>query len=116
MVRSVVVEGHTDETGTDAWNVQLSQNRATQVAEQTLQLLSHDSKNYRCFLSMMSASGRGDNDLVRIGGQIDEDKSRRVEFHLRVPSFEQRNAAPRDLEMKIQHVTGSNARIELQHE
>jgi outer membrane protein OmpA-like peptidoglycan-associated protein len=116
MVRSVVVEGHTDETGTDAWNVELSQNRATRVAEQTLRLLKQDSQNYHCFLSMMSASGRGENDLIYVTGKIDEDKSRRVEFHLRVPSFEQRNASPSATLEPIQQAAKREATIELRHE
>ena len=91
-VRSVVVEGHTDASGSDERNIQLSQDRASRVAELTLEILKGDAKDYDCFIGMMSASGRGKNDQVSVNGQVDEGKSRRVEFHLRVPSFEQRNA------------------------
>jgi outer membrane protein OmpA-like peptidoglycan-associated protein len=92
LVRSVVVEGHTDASGSDEWNIQLSQDRASRVAELTLEILKGDANNYDCFLGMMSASGRGKNDQISVKGQVDEGKSRRVEFHLRVPSFEQRSA------------------------
>jgi outer membrane protein OmpA-like peptidoglycan-associated protein len=92
MVRSIVIEGYTDASGTDLINVRLSQDRATSVAMATLNILTgRDPGDYSCFLGMMSASGRGKNDLVYVNGQPDPGESRRVEFHLRVPSFEQRS-------------------------
>ncbi len=117
-VRSVVVEGHTDEVGKDLHNVELSQNRATAVAKNTLIILTQrDQKNYACFLGMMSASGRGPNDLIRDSeGNIDEGKSRRVEFHLRVPSFEQRNAVQPNAMAPLKRAAGTQSEVRFHHE
>jgi hypothetical protein len=65
---------------------------------------------------MMSAGGHGDNDLIRIDGKVDEDKSRRVEFHLRVPSFEQRNVILPRAAAPVLKAAGEDAQIELRHE
>jgi outer membrane protein OmpA-like peptidoglycan-associated protein len=90
-VNSVVVEGHTDQVGPDLANVKLSQERSMAVVEAALNTLGSDRTNYTCFLRLMSASGRGKNDpRFTAIGKIDEGSSRRVEFHLRVPSSEQR--------------------------
>jgi outer membrane protein OmpA-like peptidoglycan-associated protein len=116
-VRSVVVEGHTDEVGKDLHNVELSQRRATAVAKDTLTILTErDQRNYPCFLGMMSASGRGKNDLIYLNGKLDEAKSRRVEFHLRVPSFEQRNAAEPNPMAPIKRAAGDLSEVQFRHE
>ena len=114
MVRSPVIEGYTDDTGDDLRNVALSQNRATSVADKALKILNgQDEKDYNCFLGMMSASGRGKNDLIYVNGKLDQDMSRRVEFHLRVPSSEQRNASA-----SVAQAAGGEAqvRVNSQHE
>jgi outer membrane protein OmpA-like peptidoglycan-associated protein len=114
-VRSVVIQGYTDDTGPDLHNVVLSQERASAVAEEALTILTQaDRKDYACFLGMMSASGRGKNDLIYIDRQkdkVDEDRSRRVEFHLRVPSFEQRDA-----QKSIRQAAGSQSQVDFRHE
>lgn len=117
-VRSLVVEGHTDEIGKDLHNVELSQRRATAVAKETLIILTErDLQDYTCFLGVMSASGRGSNDLIfDANRQIDEGKSRRVEFHLRVPSFEQRNLPLPATTAAVVQAVGGASEVETRHE
>jgi outer membrane protein OmpA-like peptidoglycan-associated protein len=118
-VRSLIVEGHTDERGNDDWNIQLSQQRAASVAQLMLRMVRKDNQNYDCLLGLMSVSGRGKNDLVYADKNkqvIDEDKSRRVEFHLRVPSFEQRYAPPPLTATGVAQAAGKQSVVETRHE
>lgn len=89
-IASIVVEGHTDSTGTDEHNLPLSQQRSLAVVQQTLGALADGDK--ACFLDFLSATGRGSRELMvdsRTGNE-DKDRSRRVVFKIRVRSFEQR--------------------------
>lgn len=111
-VNSVVVEGHTDQVGSDLPNVKLSQERSMAVVEAALNALDSDPANYGCFLRLMSASGRGKNDPRHTAtGKVDEDSSRRVEFHLRVPSFEQR-----EMKEKLNTSSGTGPSLDSEHE
>lgn len=59
-INSIVVEGHTDSTGSDEHNVQLSQARSLAVVQTTLEILGSRGGNQKsCFLQFLSASGVG---------------------------------------------------------
>ena len=92
-INSIVVEGHTDSSGTDEHNWDLSQRRSMSVVRTSLAVLStQDTFDERsAFLRLLSASGRGSAELI-IGptGQEDAALSRRVVFKIRVRSFEQK--------------------------
>jgi outer membrane protein OmpA-like peptidoglycan-associated protein len=91
-ISSIVVEGHTDSSGTDEHNLKLSQERSLAVVQQTLAVLDQqDSVTKGCFLDFLSANGRGSRErILDTAGKEDRDKSRRVIFKIRVRSFEQR--------------------------
>ena len=91
-ISSVVVEGHTDSQGTDTHNLKLSQNRSMEVVSESISILEnqvidkhHEKIDY--FVRVLSASGRGKQDLIMVNGQEDPAKSRRVVFKIRVRSF-----------------------------
>ena len=90
-ISSVVVEGHTDPTGSEEHNVGLSQNRATSVAVETMKLLT-DQNQKDCLTTTLSASGRGKAEVL--GKELTEDEAaqaRRVQFKIRVRSSEERD-------------------------
>lgn len=97
-IDSVIVEGHTDSTQfrglsrikSDSMNLSLSQGRSMSVVASNLDLLKSDKPEYDCFLTLLSASGRGQRDPVIRNGKEDLAASRRVEFRVRVRSTDQR--------------------------
>jgi len=97
-VNSIVVEGHTDSTGSDDRNLPLSQERSLAVVQDSLRVLSDHEANGAgvhsfkpCFVELLSATGRGSAELILDEqGQEDKNKSRRVIFKIRVRSLEQR--------------------------
>ncbi len=90
-ISSIVVEGHTDSSGTDEHNLQLSQERSLAVVQQTLEILRHDDSDRKCFLEFLSANGRGSKEPIPgADGKEDKAQSRRVVFKIRVRSLEQR--------------------------
>lgn len=91
-ISSIVVEGHTDSSGTDEHNLQLSQERSMAVVQQTLKILGQGEPGDKaCFLDFLSANGRGSKEPIRdADGNEDRDRSRRVVFKIRVRSLEQR--------------------------
>lgn len=80
---SVVVEGHADPRGSDSLNLKLSQDRSFEVMKF---IVEHSESDQTCFLSLSSASGRGESAPVMVQDVIDNDLSRRVEFRIRVKS------------------------------
>jgi outer membrane protein OmpA-like peptidoglycan-associated protein len=101
-IGSMVVEGHTDSTGSDDLNLPLSQQRSMAVVRESLRVLGgsptvrngspdNTAPHYRCFLDLLSATGRGIVEpVVSIDGDEDRDRSRRVVFKIRVRSLEER--------------------------
>lgn len=90
-VTGVVVEGHTDstwheilmppETGPER-NLELSQSRSMEVVKTSLRAL-EGNQHQDCFRQMLSASGRGQEELLPEIGS-DDAKQRRVVFKIRV--------------------------------
>lgn len=70
--REIVIEGHTDSTGTEEYNENLSERRAKRVADHVKKYLGHDKLSYKGFGSSKpvdtnsSASGRSKNRRVDI--------------------------------------------------
>ncbi len=95
-IESIVIEGHTDSTGSDERNLPLSQERSLRVVQESLRVLagtaSGDGQSNRgCFLELLSATGRGSVEPVRDqAGQEDFNRSRRVIFKIRIRSLERR--------------------------
>jgi outer membrane protein OmpA-like peptidoglycan-associated protein len=92
-INSVVVEGHTDSSGTARHNLDLSQKRSLSVVRTSLDVLDgHGSGQEKsAFLQLLSASGRGSADIItNPSGQEDAPSSRRVIFKIRVRSLEQK--------------------------
>lgn len=91
-IDNVVVEGHTDTTyfgnvasaadQGQAYNMRLSQERSMEVVKVGLQAL-RDLPQRGCFRSMISASGRGQEELLK-GVPGDDARQRRVVFKIRV--------------------------------
>jgi outer membrane protein OmpA-like peptidoglycan-associated protein len=95
-INSVLVEGHTDSTGSDSHNIELSQHRSLAVVKNSMNILeetghrSTTEQRKEYFLRVLSASGRGKQDLVMVNGKEDHNLSRRVVFKIRVRSFEEK--------------------------
>jgi len=96
-ISSVVVEGHTDSLGSDNHNLELSQRRSMAVVSKSINILedqkissANGSEKKEYFLRVLSASGRGKQDLYIINGEEDHELSRRVIFKIRVRSFEEK--------------------------
>ena len=90
-ISAIVIEGHTDSSGTDAINLPFSQARSMAVVRESLNVLSKVAPERACFLTFLSASGRGSSEAILTAlGNEDRDRSRRVEFKIRVRSLEQR--------------------------
>jgi len=104
-ISSIVVEGHTDSTGTDQYNWGLSQRRSMSVVAESIQVLDERSRitkdgiNVRdFFVKLLSASGRGSAELIKDkGGLENKEMSRRVVFKIRVKSLEQRETIVKKL-------------------
>lgn len=93
-INSMVVEGHTDSSGTAQHNWELSQRRSMSVVRTSLNLLNRDAvqaeKDH--FLHFLSASGRGSAEpVINSSGEEDAALSRRVVFKIRVRSLEQKS-------------------------
>jgi outer membrane protein OmpA-like peptidoglycan-associated protein len=94
-INSIVVEGHSDSTGSEGRNLPLSQERSMEVVQKSLNDLVPFVHNdigdlHGCALSLISASGRGSAEPVLVDGVEDRARSRRVIFKLRVRSIEQK--------------------------
>jgi len=79
-VEGVVIEGHTDDLGPDAFNLRLSQERSLGVLIRALEAIQLSAPEaYACFSALASASGRGKQDLVYDDQRRpDREQSRRV--------------------------------------
>jgi outer membrane protein OmpA-like peptidoglycan-associated protein len=97
-IHSIIVEGHTDSSGKDEYNWDLSQRRSMSVVRTSLAVLAtQDTAAERsAFLRLLSASGRGSADLVsNTAGQENAAMSRRVVFKIKVRSIEQKTVTER---------------------
>ena len=84
-VAEIIVEGHTDSSGTYLDNLKLSQNRALAVAEYCFRMngLTEDMKLK--LQDILTATGRSESDLIYFDdGTEDKESSRRVEFKFRL--------------------------------
>ena len=77
----IIIEGHTDSTGSYESNLKLSQDRALQVALYCLRMSSLTTQQKLRLQQILTAKGRSFSDLIYDeNGQEDADASRRVEF------------------------------------
>lgn len=92
-IDSLTIEGHTDDFGTDAFNLKLSQERSLAVMVKGLEVIqTTEPASYQCFQEITSAAGRGRQDLIyESTSRVNRDKSRRVIFKIRLRSAEQRH-------------------------
>jgi outer membrane protein OmpA-like peptidoglycan-associated protein len=92
-INSIVVEGHTDSSGTARHNWDLSQKRSMSVVRAALNILNENNveEEKNTFLQLLSASGRGSAELITgPSGEENSPSSRRVVFKLRFRSIEQK--------------------------
>jgi outer membrane protein OmpA-like peptidoglycan-associated protein len=93
-IDSLAIEGHTDDHGSDAFNLKLSQERSLAVMVKGLEVIqATEPASYQCFQEITSASGRGRQDLIYDSlAMVNREKSRRVIFKIRLRSAEQRHS------------------------
>ena len=91
-IDSLAIEGHTDDHGSDAFNLKLSQERSLAVMVKGLEVIqAAEPLSYQCFQEITSAAGRGRQDLIYESSTVvNREKSRRVIFKIRLRSAEQR--------------------------
>ncbi len=92
-IDSLAIQGHTDDRGSDVYNLQLCQARSLAVMVKGLEVIqTHTPEAYQCFQEMTSASGRGRQELIYDSkNRVNRKKSRRVIFTIRLRSTEQRH-------------------------
>ena len=78
----IVIEGHTDDSGTWEHNMKLSQERAYEVMMYVLGMYQDGSPEKELLKQLLTATGRSETDLIYYPGTavVDQDSSRRVEF------------------------------------
>ncbi len=84
-IAEIVIEGHTDDVGSYMYNLELSQERAYSVSRY---ILSDEFPSYpeqEILKELITANGRSKSRLIKNqSGQINREKSRRVEFKFRL--------------------------------
>lgn len=91
-IQAIQIIGHTDSEGNDEHNLKLSQDRALAVLKYGLNGTKLSTKQRDCLLDLASINGRGERELIPFGsrpGTENKSQSRRVEFKIRVKSYEQ---------------------------
>jgi outer membrane protein OmpA-like peptidoglycan-associated protein len=88
-VAGIVIEGHTDDLGSDVLNLRLSQERSFRVLVRGLEAIRASAPGvHTCFSELASASGRGKYDLLYDDQhRPDRDRSRRVVFKILLRPF-----------------------------
>ncbi len=78
----IVIEGHTDDSGTYEHNMKLSQERAYEVMMYVLGMYREGSAERELLQKLLTATGRSETDLIYYEGTsiVNKDASRRVEF------------------------------------
>lgn len=78
----IVIEGHTDDSGTWEHNMKLSQERAYEVMMYVLSMYRDGTVEKQLLQQLLTATGRSETDLIYFPGTkvVDQDSSRRVEF------------------------------------
>ena len=78
----IVIEGHTDDSGTYEHNMKLSQERAYEVMMYVLKMYREGSPERELLQRLLTATGRSETYLIYYPGTtvVDQDSSRRVEF------------------------------------
>ena len=78
----IVIEGHTDDSGTYEHNMKLSQERAYEVMMYVLSMYREGSQERELLQKLLTATGRSETDLIYYPGTsiVDQASSRRVEF------------------------------------
>ncbi len=108
-LRSILIEGHTDSDGDDEHNLRLSQGRAFSVLKYALNSCNLRPFQRERFLELTSINGRGERDLLPItssAGSENKTQSRRVEFKIRVRSFEEKNREFSELRSRLKAQSG----------
>ena len=91
-IGEIIIEGHTDSSGSYLKNLQLSQARALSVAEYCLTMQGLTSYQRNMLQKIMTAKGRSSNDLVYYAdGTENMEASRRVEFKFNLKDAEMIN-------------------------
>ena len=90
-IDSLAIEGHTDDHGSDAFNLKLSQERSLAMMVKGVEVIQAVKPAlYQCFQEITSAAGRGRQDLIyESTAMVNREKSRRVIFKIRLRSVEQ---------------------------
>ena len=103
-IDSIQIIGHTDKNIVNAdpkyGNLKLSQARALSVLQFGLDLFDKDAPKRDCLLELASINGRGSAELKKT-----DEESRRVEFKIRVKSYEQKKKS-------VKFIRGNNGNQE----
>lgn len=85
----IIIEGHTDTSGTYLVNLELSQERALSVATYCLEMPQLSEKQLSRLRDILTAKGRSySNPIYHADGTVNMDASRRVEFKFRMKDSE----------------------------
>lgn len=96
----IIIEGHTDSSGSYLRNLELSQDRALAVAKYCLSMPGLGNEKQQLLQSILTAKGRSSSDLVyNMDGSENKDASRRVEFKFSLKDAEMVDEMRRILRM-----------------
>jgi chemotaxis protein MotB len=87
-IAQIIIEGHTDHTGTYTYNLDLSQRRAHAVVKTIFSPSFLEFSNKELLKNYVTANGRASSEPIFTNEVIDPDKSRRVEFKFRLKDDE----------------------------
>lgn len=88
-ISQIIIEGHTDQSGSYLYNLELSQNRAFSVVEVIFSENFPDFEEKNDLRELVTSNGRSFTvPMYDNNGEIDNDKSRRVEFKFRLKDEE----------------------------
>jgi len=80
-IESIIIEGHTDSSGTYDYNLKLSQKRATSILNY---LLTQDIIKTYHLRPLIYAKGLGSKEMIKINGIEDKEASRRIKIKFKI--------------------------------